>query len=198
MVNEIAGIGEWLDVGQPREDVNKISEKARKKAQDDAKQARQTQQQIQKSKQENNKIAMFLSFLLKDLKNEELITTLYNTFFKVYHEKKDVTYLRKSINSIVVVGFFVPFYWDKIKEYHLQTYFEEIFDHTTPLNVHSYLAYIKKLSRTHHDNIPVRVDNLIELLVEIIHEYDLNHHHTLANKTKEDMNLFFRKELWVE
>ncbi len=198
MVNEIGGIGEWIDTSQAREDVNKISEQARKQAQDDAKQAKQVQQQIQKSKQENNKIAAFLGFLLRDLKNDELLATLYNTFFKVYHEKKEVTYLRKSINSVVVVGFFAPFYWDKIQEYQLTPYFEKIFDPKTPINVHNYLDYIKKLSHTHHDNIPVRIESLIELLVEIIQEYDLNHHHSLADKTTEDLKLFFRKELGVK
>ncbi len=198
MVSEIGGLGEWIDTSQAREDVNKVSEQAIKKAQSDAKQAQQTQQQIQKSKQENNKIATFLAFLLRDLKNDSLLATLYNTFFKVYHEKQEVTYLRKSINSIVVVGFFAPFYWDKIQEYRLTPYFEEIFDPKEVLNVHSYLLYIKSLSHKHHDNIPVRIESLIELLVEIIQEYDLNHHHDLANKTTEDLKLFFRKELWVK
>ncbi len=198
MVNEVAGIWEWIDTSQAREDVNKVSEQAVKKAQDDAKQAKQVQQQIQKSKQENNKIAAFLAFLLRDLKNDQLVTTLYNTFFKVYHEKKEVTYLRKSINSVVVVGFFAPFYREKIQEYQLTPYFEKIFNSQEPINVHNYLAYIKKLSHAHHDNIPVRVESLIELLVEIIVEYDLNQHHTLADKTKDDLKVFFRKELGVK
>ncbi len=198
MVNEVAGIGEWIDSSQAREDVNKVSEQAVKKAQSDEKKAKQVQQQIQKSKQENNKIAAFLTFLLRDLTNDALITALYNAFFKVYHEKKSVTYLRKSINSVVVVGFFAPFYWDKIQEYQLQDYFSDLFDAGTVLDVHKYLQYIKQLSRKHHDNIPIAVSNLVTLLVEIIREYDLNTHHTLAHKDTEELKLFFMQELWLQ
>lgn len=198
MVNEIAGLGEWIDSWQVREDINKVSEQAVKKAQTDAKKAKQVQQEIKQSKKENSKIASFLTFLLKDLRNEKLVTSLYNSFFKVYHEKREVTYLRKNVNSIVIVGFFAPFYWDKIQEFELLPYFDQIYDVNQPLNIHNYLDYIKKLSHKHHDNIPINITSLIELLVEIIKEYELNKHHMLENKDTEELKIFFRKELGVE
>lgn len=197
MVEEIWGIWEGLDTWSIREDINKVSEQAKKKANDDSKKAKQVQQQIQKDKQENNNLAKFLTFLLKEIKNEELIKILYEAFFKTYNKKTETTYLRKNINTIVVVWFFAPFYPNEIKEFQLEKYFNKLIDKKNKFTIKEYIQYIKKLSHAHHDNIPINIENLINLLVIIIYEYNLNNHHSVENKTTEDLKLFFKKELGI-
>ncbi|HCB51242.1 TPA: hypothetical protein DEP21_01495 [Patescibacteria group bacterium] len=88
MANEAGGIGEGLDIGgQPREDLNKVTEEAVRRVQEQSQQAKQIQQQIQQDKASNNKLAQFLAFLMKTINNEHLIKHLYELFFKTKHPK---------------------------------------------------------------------------------------------------------------
>ncbi len=97
---------EWIDAGEwVRKDTNKVTEQDVKRAQSDWAKAKKVQAQIKKQKAENSNIANFLSFLLKTIKNEEIISCIYNTFFKVVDSKTDISYLRKSTNNIVIIGF---------------------------------------------------------------------------------------------
>ena len=83
MANESGNLGEGLDIGwAPRQDINKVTEEAVKRIQEESKKAKHIQQQIQQDKQANNKLANFLGFLLKTIKDENIITTLYDLFFK--------------------------------------------------------------------------------------------------------------------
>jgi len=83
--------------------VNKVTEEAVRRVQDNQRKAKQVQQQIKQDKDNNEKLAHFLIFLLQNITNEKLITTLYETFFKTKHPKTNVTYLRKNINTVVIV-----------------------------------------------------------------------------------------------
>jgi len=91
-----------------------------RRVQDDQKKAQQVGQDIKKDKAVNDKFAKFLTFLLKDIKNDHLIKQIYQVFFKTRHEKTDLVHLRKSMNTIVVIGMFTPFYQDEIKELGLE------------------------------------------------------------------------------
>ena len=71
--------------------------------QSQAKQAKQIAQQIKKDKAINYHLAQFLSFLMKEIQNEELIKAITDTFFKTTNPKDQITYLRKDINTYVVV-----------------------------------------------------------------------------------------------
>jgi hypothetical protein len=75
------------DGEQVRQDVNKVTEEAVKRVQSGAAQAKQIQAQIKKDKAMNNDIAEFLQFLLKEIKNEDLISYMYKTFFIVTNPK---------------------------------------------------------------------------------------------------------------
>lgn len=161
------------DGEQVRQDVNKVTEDAVKRVQDGAKQAKQIQVQIKKDKAINNNIASFLQILLKELKNEDLISYLYKTFFIVTNQKTGAKYYKKQVNNVVIVWFFAPFFWDKIEQYKLQNYFDSI-KPTWNITLASYLDYIKKLSKMHHDNIPVDKDSLLNLLSHIIIEFGLS------------------------
>jgi len=83
--------------------VGKVTEKDVKRAQTDSKKAQQAQDEIKKDKQKNNQMAEFLSFLLKSIKNDKILDNVYQTFFKVTNPKNNMTYIRKSINNVIIV-----------------------------------------------------------------------------------------------
>jgi hypothetical protein len=114
-----------------------------------------------------------LQFLLKEIKNEDLISYMYKTFFIVTNPKTWARYYKKQVNNIVIVWFFAPFFWDKIVEYKLQNYYEDIKIQWN-ITLASYIDYIKQLSKKHHDNIPVDKDSLLNLLCLIIMEFGLS------------------------
>ena len=105
MANETGWMNmDWLETWWwVRQDVNKVTEEAVRRVQDNQKKAKQVQQQIQDDKQNNAKFAHFLTFLIQTVKNDTLINDMYETFFKTKHPKTDITYLRKNINTIVRV-----------------------------------------------------------------------------------------------
>lgn len=161
------------DGEQVRQDVNKVTEEAVKRVQSGAAQAKQIQAQIKKDKAINNDIAQFLQFLLKEIKNEDLVSYMYKTFFIVTNPKTWAKYYKKQVNNVVIVWFFAPFFWDKIVEYKLQNYYEDIKIQWN-VTLTSYIDYIKQLSKKHHDNIPVDKDSLLNLMCLIIMEFGLS------------------------
>ena len=174
MVNEIGGMGEGMEFGgQPREDLNKVTEEAVRRVQDQSQQAKQTQQQIKQDKVINASLAQFLSYLLKHLTNEKLVHLLYELFFKTKNPTTGVTYFRKKINSFVIVGLFYPFYRDAAKEYQLDQFYISLLPHSNTLHLQEYVQYIKKLSHKYHDNIPLDPELFLKFLSEIIQYFDL-------------------------
>ncbi|MDR0860004.1 MAG: hypothetical protein LBO09_03310 [Candidatus Peribacteria bacterium] len=81
----------------------KVSETAVQKVQEEARQAKQVAQQLKKDKAVNDQFAKFLTFLMQTISNEHIIKGIYDTFFTTLDYKTNVTYLRKNMNSIVVV-----------------------------------------------------------------------------------------------
>ena len=82
MANEMAGVRDWLDVGwQVRSDVNKVTEEAVRRVQDNQKKAQQIAKQIKDEKDINNNLAKFLSFILKEVKNDHIIKSVYKSEF---------------------------------------------------------------------------------------------------------------------
>ena len=73
--------------GLRKQDVNKVTEEAVRRVQASSAQAKQIQAQIKQDKAINNNLAKFLEFLLKNIKTDELMTSVYNTFFKVSDPK---------------------------------------------------------------------------------------------------------------
>jgi len=163
----------WIDDWeQVRQNVNQVTEEAVKRVQAGSAQAKQIQAQIKQDKAINNNLAKFLEFLLKNIASEELISAIYNTFFKVTDSKTWATYLRKTINNIVIIGFFAPFFKDKIHEYNLDNYYIDILPQWN-ISINNYMLYIKNLSKKHHDNIPISKENLLNLLYYIMVEFNL-------------------------
>lgn len=169
----------WIDDGeQIRQDVNKVTEEDVKRVQASSAQAKKIQTQIKQDKITNNNFARFLQFLLQNIKEEELFDSIFNTFFKVTNPKTGAQYFRRKINDVVVVWFFVPFFPEKAKEYQIDQYYADILP-TEKLNLRNYIQYIAKLSKKHHDNIPVDKSSLLSLLYYIILEFGL------ANKSSD-------------
>jgi len=158
---------EWLDSAEIRQDANKVSEEAIKRVQEQGKKAKQAQQDIKKDKDINGSLAAFLSFLLKNTKHEKIIPLLYNTFFKVKHPQSNITYLRKNINSKVIVGIFVPFCRQQVQEYKIWPLYDNILPSWSIQNIDQLIGYLKKLSSLYHDNIPLDKDNLTQFLTEL-------------------------------
>jgi hypothetical protein len=176
MVNEATPIMDWIDNWEwVRKNTEKVTEQDIKHTQANWAKAKQVQIQIKAKKIENNNIANFLSFLLKKIKNEQIISSIYNTFFKVTDTRTNTSYLRKSMNNIVIVGFFAPFFPKELEKFGLKWYFQDLCKlDGNLLNFGEYIAYIKKLSKKYHDNIPVSQDQLLELLTLIIWEFGVS------------------------
>jgi hypothetical protein len=113
-----------------------------------------------------------LSFLLKNIKNEKLISAIYNTFFKVIDQRTKTTYLRKSVNDIVIIWFFAPFFVKEIEKFWLMVYFQDLLKNQSKnINFGEYMNYIKLLSQKYHDNIPINKDNLVNLIAILVWEF---------------------------
>ena len=175
MADEAGGIGinelnGWWEV---REDTNKVTEEAVRRVQDDQKKAQQIGQDIKKDKATNDRFAKFLTFLLKDIKSDILMKQIYQTFFKTRNEETELIHLRKSMNTIVVVGMFVPFYQPEIKELELSSIYQDIWNFDGDVNLTEYINYIKQLLPKHHDNINIDKQEFIKLLTYISEYYQL-------------------------
>jgi hypothetical protein len=186
---------DWIDAGQAREDQNKVTEEAVKRVQDQAKQAKKVRDQWKKEQKQNTKIAQFLTFLLREIKNEKLLKVLHTLFFKVKNPKDNVFYVRKSINATVLAWFFVPFYANKAYEIWLEDFFWKLYPHKSKPNITTYIQYLKKLSAQYHDNIPLDKKLLLELVFLIIREYQLKTHDQLTNE-KDQIIQKIEKELY--
>jgi hypothetical protein len=197
MANEIGNIWEgpeewwWI-----RQDINKVTEEALRRIQENQKKAKQVAQQIQDDKAINAKFVQFLGFLLKNTTNEKLIKALYQVFFKTKHPKTNISYLRKSINTMVIVGMFAPFYPSEIKKCWLDGFFNKLMPMGTAPTLTWYVQYLKALSKTYHDNIPIDRDNFITFLVEILGEYKLIHKSKMSEDEQEELKSSLSKELY--
>jgi len=175
MADEVGGTGlddlnAWWQV---REDTNKVTEEAVRRVQENQKKAQQIGQDIKKDKATNNKFAKFLTFLLKDIKSDIVIKQIYHTFFKTTHEETELVHLRKSMNTIVVVGMFMPFYQTEIKELELDIVYQDLRNFDNDVHLTKYINYIKNLLPKYHDNINIDKTEFTKLLTYIAEYYEL-------------------------
>ena len=196
MANETGNIG-MEDIGWGvREDVNKVTEEAVRRVQDNQKKAQQIGQQIKKDKDINERFAQFLTFLLKKVNNEKLIKTLYDVFFKTKHPKTQLIYLRKNINTIVIVGMFAPFYQEEIERLQLHAFFSTIPHFSYTPSITSYIDYLKSLSQAHHDNIPMDKEALIDFICEVLIEYHLVSNTQMNHQERQELREWLTQTLY--
>lgn len=195
MANEVSGVWEWLDMWwQVRSDVNKVTEEAVRRVQDNQKKAQQIAKQIKDEKDINNNLAKFLWFILKEVKNDNIIKSVYNVFFKIKNPKTNTTYLRKSINTFVIVWLFVPFYHKQMEEMNILEFYQDVFDPKSDVTLTKYISYLKKLSKKYHDNIPLDKNEFIDLLTNVLHYFNLVN--DLDNNKQQELKLNLSKELY--
>ena len=147
-----------------------VTEADVQRVQENARQAKKVAQQLQQDKKQNNQLAKFLSFLLGEISNDKIIKWLYNTFFITIDPQTNIPYFRKSMNDVVVVWLFFPFYTEKAKEIWVAHYYENL-NNSWKKTIEWYIKYLQDLSDHYHDNIPVNQESFVELLVEILKEF---------------------------
>ena len=147
-----------------------VTEADVQRVQENARQAKKVAQQLQQSKKENNQLAKFLSYLFTEINNEKIIKWLYDTFFITIDPKTNIPYFRKSMNDVVVVWLFYPFFTEKANETWVAHYYEKLNNSWTK-TIEWYITYLQELSDNYHDNIPINQNSFIDLLVEILKEY---------------------------
>lgn len=147
-----------------------VTESDVQRVQEQARQAKKVAQQLQQDKKQNNQLANFLTFLLGEISNEKIIKWLYDTFFITVDPKTNIPYFRKSMNDVVVVGLFYPFFSEKAKEIWVSYYYEKL-DNSKVKTIEWYVKYLQELSDNYHDNIPVDQNSFVNLLVEILKEF---------------------------
>lgn len=169
--NEIWG-SEQLEKQQWQES-NETNEEAVQRIRENTEKAKKVAQQIHSSKQTNHKFADFLTFLMWDIQDETIVKHMYQVFFKTKNPKDNIKYLRKNINLLVISGVFAPFYKKEIQHYGLYPYYEKLYNFNTTPSLEEYLWYLKKLSKTYHDNIPIDKSDFLTFLVDLIIYYRL-------------------------
>ena len=116
-----------------------------------------------------------MSFLIETIKNEHIISLLYDVFFKTKNPETGVTHLRKKINVTVISGFFYPFYIKEAEKLGVSGLFETLLaQQKWSMNFHIYIAYIKQLAGKYHDNIALDQEYLLKLLLEIIKYFKIH------------------------
>ena len=147
-----------------------VTEADVQRVQENARQAKKVAQQLQQDKKQNNQLANFLTFLLGEISNEKIIKWLYDTFFITIDPKSNIPYFRKSMNDVVVVWLFYPFFIEKAQEIWVSHYYENLSNSSTK-SIEWYIKYLQELSDNYHDNIPIDQNSFVNLLVEILKEF---------------------------
>ena len=147
-----------------------VTEADVQRIQENSRQAKKVAQQLQQDKKQNNQLANFLTFLLWEISNEKIIKWLYDTFFITIDPKTNIPYFRKSMNDIVVVWLFYPFYTEKANELWVSHYYENL-NWAWKRNINDYIAFLQDLSDHYHDNIPIDQNSFVNLLVEMLKEF---------------------------
>lgn len=147
-----------------------VTEADVQRIQENARQIKKIAKQLQQDKKQNSQLADFLTFLLSEISNDKIIKWLYNTFFITIDPKTNIPYFRKSMNDVVVVWVFYPFYTEKANELWVSHYYETL-NSASEHSISWYIQYLQDLSDHYHDNVPINQASFIELLIEIIKEY---------------------------
>jgi hypothetical protein len=180
------GLKEWVTEA----DVQRVQENSR--------QAKKIAQQLQQDKKQNNQLANFLAFLLDEISNDKIIKWLYDTFFITIDPKTNIPYFRKSMNDVVVVWLFYPFYTEKAEELWVNHYYENL-NSVEKKSINWYIAYLQDLSDHYHDNIPINQNSFIKLLVEILKEFlPYNSNSELWENVDKEYEEIIREKLYIE
>jgi hypothetical protein len=88
------------------------------------------------------------------------------------HPETGTSYIKKNINTIVVVGMFVPFYTEATEKAGLRQFYADFYDFKE-LALTEYVHYIKNLSSKYHDNVPLDKKIFLHFLIDVLGYYHL-------------------------
>lgn len=179
-----------------KEWTEKITDAMKEAVAEQARQSKIIAGQIAWSKAQHNAYAKFLIFLLSQIKSETLISILYNLFFVTKDPYHGTKYIRKSSNYPVIIGMFVPFFWDKIIEYKMQSLYATLYDPTMIITPTNYLIYLKQLAHSMHDNIALDQELLLQCIMEIYKEFHIIDPQALTEEKYEQIHALIRQELY--
>lgn len=91
---------------------------------------------------------------------------------------------------------FAPFFPEEIEQFGLTATFENLIQTETRSNITDYLNYLKQLSKTYHDNIPIDKKAFINFLTEVLIEFNLVNKDNLTEEQKKELQLGLQKELY--
>ncbi len=194
---EIWWLWQQLDTGSSNNEwTEKITDAMKEAVAEQARQSKAIAGQIAGSKAQHNAYAKFLIFLLSQIKSETLISILYNLFFVTKDPYHGTKYIRKSSNYPVIIGMFVPFFWDKIIEYKMQSLYSTLYDPTMTITPTNYLIYLKQLASSMHDNIALDQELLLQCIMEIYKEFHIIDPQALTEEKYEQIHALIRQELY--
>lgn len=194
---EIWWLWQQLDTGSSNNEwTEKITDAMKEAVAEQARQSKAIAGQIAGSKAQHNAYAKFLIFLLSQIKSETLISILYNLFFVTKDTYHGTKYIRKSSNYPVIIGMFVPFFWDKIIEYKMQSLYSTLYDPTMTITPTNYLIYLKQLASSMHDNIALDQELLLQCIMEIYKEFHIIDPQALTEEKYEQIHALIRQELY--
>lgn len=151
---------------------------------------------IATSKAQHNAYAHFLTVLLTQIKNDELISVLYKLFFTTTDPYHGTVYVRKSSNYPVLIGLFAPFLWNKIVELKMQSLYNKLRSEQTPITPQTYLHYLKKLAHAMHDNIALDQNTLMKCIILILEEFSVITLTQLDDQQLQELQSLIQKELY--
>jgi len=100
------------------------------------------------------------------------------------------------VNTLVIVGIFVPFYAQEAKKEKIDVFFHDLQDAHAPLSLSSYVNYLKKLSARYHDNVPLDKAVFLRFLGDVVAHYGLINAAKLTPQEYNDLQASLSKELY--
>jgi hypothetical protein len=91
---------------------------------------------------------------------------------------------------------FVPFFWDKIVEYKMQSLYSGLYDSSMVITPTNYLIYLKTLASSMHDNIALDQELLLQCIMEIYKEFRIIDPKALTEDKYEQIHALIRQELY--
>ncbi len=180
---------EWSKEKITQADIARIEEQAKK-----AKQIRSKWQQI---KRNNQAIAGFLSFLMKNINNDDIIIQMYKLFFTKENPNNWAKYLKSTLYAVVLIWIFVPFFLEDIKNMKLYPTYQIILQEAEQdLTLSKYVSYINRLCQKYKINFIENTKQFTKFLTTIVFHFWLVDEQSLNKDRKKELENSIKHELF--
>ena len=191
MVEEMTPSFEWYDThewsesaGSWQEQHNKVSEADSKRIEQSQKKAKQMGWFIAKKKQQNSRIAQFITFILQEVENDEIYTYTLSLFFKE-HPASGSKIIASDMHALTFIWLFIPFYQSQAEEFGVLPPFKSFVHNTHSLSW--YTQYVTTLLTKYYKPEPQKWETMVTLIKTIIIEFWLIDY---AGMNKEQQDYF--------